>query len=62
MSFLGRTIGFCPTLLAYLVPSVPRTLVHKNEVSSFVPAQGPLGPVSELHGIFINKYLLFASE
>lgn len=62
MSLLGRTIDFCPTSLACLVPSVPTTLVLKNEVSSLVPAQEPLGPVSELHGVFINKYLHFTSE
>lgn len=62
MSFLGRTIGFCPTLLACLAPSVHMTLVLKNEVSSLVPAQKPLGPVSELHGVFINKSLHFTSE
>lgn len=41
---------------------VPRKLVFREEAFWLVPAQRALGPVSEVHGVFINRDFPSTSE
>ena len=41
---------------------VPEKVVFREEAFRSVPAQGPLGLVSEVHGVFSNRALPIALE
>lgn len=61
----------CPSWVGLLVASflwkltecfpVPQKLVLREDAFKTVPAQGPLGPVSDVHSIFSNRDLLSTS-
>ena len=55
-SWVGLVIAslLCQLALYLLVPGVP--VLREEELRS-VPAQGPLGPVSEVHGVFSSRDL-----
>ena len=57
MSQLGGTVGCFSSLEACMVP--PDTIKASLQEGAFLSvAQGTLGPVSEVHGVFSNRDLL----
>lgn len=58
MSQLGRSVGcFLPLKLVWHLLVSGKLGFRKEDLTS-VPAQGPLGPFSTVHGLFRSRYSL----
>lgn len=58
---LHRTFSCLHPLETFMVSSVKTSTSPQTEAFETIPVQGPLGPASEVYGIFINRNLLCTS-